>query len=234
MNPKQKLKIGVDLLMTASLLLLMAYELVGQAAHEWIGTGMFLLFLLHNLLNRRWYGSLLKGKYTPYRILQTALVALVLAAMLIQAASGIVLSRHLFTFLPIRGGARLARTLHMLGGYWGFLLMSLHLGLHWNSMMGAVRRMAGAPSPRRTMLLRSLAGAIACYGLYAFFRREIGSYLFLQIQFAFFDFEEPLLSFFADYLAVMGLFVAVGHYLAAALKRIGKAKAAEIRKDELT
>lgn len=43
MKPKMILKLAVDIGMTAALLLLMAYELVGQAAHEWIGIGMFVL-----------------------------------------------------------------------------------------------------------------------------------------------------------------------------------------------
>ena len=34
MKPKMILKLAVDIGMTAALLLLMAYELVGQAAHE--------------------------------------------------------------------------------------------------------------------------------------------------------------------------------------------------------
>lgn len=222
MDKKQKLKIGVDILMTVALMLLMAYELVGQAAHEWIGMGMVLLLAFHHILNWKWVLSLWKGRYTPYRILQTVLVALVLAAMLTQAVSGIVLSRHLFSFLSIQGGTRLARTLHMLGAYWSFVLISLHLGIHLNMMLYAVRKMTGASSPKQTMLLRGLTGVIACYGLYAFFQRGIASYLLLQTQFAFFDFEEPLIFFFADYLAVMVLFVAVGHYLAAGIKRYSK------------
>lgn len=46
--------------------------------------------------------------------------------------SGIVLSRHVFAFLPLKGGMALARRMHILGSYWSFLLMSLHLGLHWS------------------------------------------------------------------------------------------------------
>ena len=48
----------VDFLMTAALLLLMAYSLVGEAVHEWIGMGMFLLFLVHLVLNRKWVKNL--------------------------------------------------------------------------------------------------------------------------------------------------------------------------------
>jgi len=32
---------------------------------EWIGSGMPVLFLVHNLLNIRWQGGLFKGKYKP-------------------------------------------------------------------------------------------------------------------------------------------------------------------------
>lgn len=37
-------------------------------------------------------------------------------------------------------GMSLARRLHILGSYWGFLLMSIHLGLHWNMVIGIVKR----------------------------------------------------------------------------------------------
>ena len=72
---KPKLKICIDILMTAALLFLMPYELVGRAAHEWIGTEIFLLFILHHILNRKWTAHMFKGKYTKFRILQTILVA---------------------------------------------------------------------------------------------------------------------------------------------------------------
>ncbi len=45
-------------------------------------------------------------------------------------------------------------------------------------------------------------------------RREIGSYMLMQNQFVFFDFEEPLIFFFMDYMAVMVLFAFLGHYFA--------------------
>ena len=46
MKPKQTAKIATDILMTAILLLLMAHSLVGEAAHPWLGIGMFVLFVL--------------------------------------------------------------------------------------------------------------------------------------------------------------------------------------------
>ena len=47
-------------------------------------------------------------------------------------------------------------------------------------------------------------------------------YLFLRTHFVFLADSEPLIFFFIDYLAIMGLFVFIGHYLAGWLKRLDK------------
>ena len=52
MKTKQIVKVCVDIAMTLGLLFLMGYHLWGDSAHEWVGAGMFLLFLLHHILNR--------------------------------------------------------------------------------------------------------------------------------------------------------------------------------------
>lgn len=70
MRTKMKLKTATDLLMSVALLLLMAYEQIGgQATHEWIGMGMFVLFILHHILNRKWIKNLFRGKYTALRVM---------------------------------------------------------------------------------------------------------------------------------------------------------------------
>ena len=218
MNRKQIGKIAVDVGMTAVLLLLMAYSLVGEAAHEWLGIGMFALFIVHHILNSSWCRNIFKGKYTPFCIWQTALIVLVLACMLGSMVSGIVISRHALAPLSITGGQSWARTLHMLSAYWGFVFMSLHLGLHWSMMMSMARRMGAKPSVLRSWAVRVVGFLIAGYGVYAFIKREIGSYMFLRTQFVFFDFGEPLILFLIDYIAVMGLFVFIGHYVSKGLR----------------
>ncbi len=146
-------KIIVDVLMTLALLFSMGYQLWGKTAHEWSGAGMLVLFLAHHILNRSWYKNLFKGRFTPMRIFQICVVILLLIAMLAQMYSGMAMSRHVFAFLPIDGGMALARRLHILGAYWGFILMSIHLGLHWNLFLGLTKRKTGKASPSK---LRSL------------------------------------------------------------------------------
>ncbi len=49
MKGTMKIKIILDLLMTVVLLVLMAFQITGQELHEWFGTGMLVLFLMHNV-----------------------------------------------------------------------------------------------------------------------------------------------------------------------------------------
>lgn len=218
MKRKTVLKIAVDIGMTVILLFLMAYELVGETAHEWLGVGIFVLFVTHHVLNHQWLRNVFKGKYTALRIWQSILVAGVFLTMIGSVISGIILSKHVFAFLPIKGGRAFARNLHMLSAYWGLVWMALHLGFHWNMMMGMAKRVVKKIPPVCQWLLRGIAIVIAGYGVYAFARRDIGSYMLLKNQFVFFDFEEPLVFLMVDYMAVLGLFVCIGHYLTKGLK----------------
>ena len=218
MKPKMILKIIVDIAMTVALIFLMAYSLIGEAAHEWIGTSMFVLFILHHTLNGKWWKSILKGKYTAMRVWQTALVIGILLCMSGSMVSGIVLSNYVFNFLSIRSGQSWARTLHLLSAYWGLVLMSLHLGFHWSMMMGLAKKRFGASSRLFTWGLRAATAGIAAYGIYSFVQREIGSYMFRKSEFVFFNFEEPLIFFLLDYVSIIGLFVCVGHYFTVLLK----------------
>ena len=81
--------------------------------------------------------------------------------------------------------------------------MSLHLGFHWSMMLAMARK-------------HGWLGA--AYGAFAFRRRGVSLYLLLRSHFVFYDYSEPLIAFLLDYLAVMGLFVAVGFLLLHVIK----------------
>ena len=218
MSRKRKLQIVIDLGMTILLPLLMAYSLVGETAHEWIGASMLILFIAHHILNYRWFRSLFKGRYNPVRILNTTLNLLLLIDILLQGFSGIVMSRQVFSFLNIQQGASSARVIHLLGAYWGFVLMSVHIGLHWNAMLGHIKNtMKKAKWLRITA--RTLCAGISAYGVYAFTHRQLGDYMLLKTQFVFFNFDEPIALFLLDYAAMMMLFATIGYYLSKFIRK---------------
>lgn len=219
MKPKMMMKIAVDLCMTVALIFLMTYELIGQATHEWLGVAMFLLFILHHILNRKWIQNIFKGHYTVFRVLQTTFVIGVLFTMIGSMISGILLSQTVFSFLPIHEGSFLARNVHMVCAYGGYILMSVHLGFHWGMMIGIVKKHFQKQQKRTVWGLRLAALLLAGYGVFAFIKRDIGNYMVLKHHFVFFNFEEPLIFFLLDYIAVMALFVFVGHYVSILFKR---------------
>ena len=193
--------------MTVLLLLLMAHALIGERFHEIIGTCMLLLFILHHILNRVWFGSLQKGKYNAVRVFRTAVDLLLLLAMLLQPLSGILISKHLYIFLPVTPLTSSAREVHLTVAYWGFLLMSLHAGTH---LAGYVRKLLLSESKGKNRLLPAVSALIALYGCYALFKRSLPDYLLHRVGFAFFDYSEPKLYFFLDYLSMMLLFCMLG------------------------
>lgn len=179
MKAKAKIKWTLDILMTIALFFLMGYQFWGEAVHEWIGAGMLVLFIAHQVCNLNWYKSLFRGRYTPIRILQCMINILTLVAMLALMYSGITMSRHVFAFLPIQGGMALARRLHILGSYWGYVLMSLHLGLHWGLVLNVVVKRH--ISQRKYQAVGSFIGLLtAAYGIYVFIKGDFLTYMLLR------------------------------------------------------
>lgn len=93
---KRKVKIATDVVMYFIILYLMSYRAGrGLFLHGILGCFLFVLFMLHHILNGRWYSGLKKGRYRPARIFFVGIDFLLFAAMVGMAAS-------------------FARTLHML------------------------------------------------------------------------------------------------------------------------
>lgn len=205
-----KRKIWIDIGLTAALPLLMAYGLIGEAAHEWIGMAMFVLFLLHLYLNKRWFGAMGKGRYSPARVVQLLLNGLIFLCMVGCTVSGIALSKYLFTFLPNHGGYAFFSMLHILCSFWGFVLMCLHLGTHWGMLLTVLRKKWRLPQ-RGARYLAMLGFLAALCGIPAFLRRDMWDYLTLRSHFVFYDYTEPVAFFLWDYFLMMVLFAALGH-----------------------
>ena len=221
---KKRIQLIIDITMAVLLPLLMAYSLIGEAFHEVVGTAMFVLFIVHHILNRKWYGVLFKGKYTARRVFQTVLNTLLLVVMILQPVSGILMSKHLFTFLPSLPISAQVRSIHMLLAYWGYVLMCVHAGTHLTPPLGKL----GQKNKKASVMLYVILGYISAYGGVAFVQRGFPGYMSGKTAFAFFDYGEPILLFLFDYLAIMVLFMMIGYLTVYALSRLRtKRKAVE-------
>ena len=175
----------VDVCMTVLLLFLMAYQVTGEALHEWIGMGMTLIVIIHQILNRRWYAAIFKGRYNPYRILTTAVNVLLVISFLLTAICGMSMSGHAVPFLYGILKVSFSRKMHLSMSHWSFVLMGLHLGLHIPVITAKWKL-----DEKKKMLLSGVFCVIAGIGLYLFIKSGMTDYLFFRVPFAFLDYEK--------------------------------------------
>ena len=229
MNLTRKIRMPVDISMTILSVILMGgnYLFPADIVHEILGLALFLLWAVHISLNRRWYGAIFKGKYNPYRVMQTFINCGILICTIFLMISGIILSNHLFTFLGIEKGLGFARIAHLLASHWYYLFMSLHIGMHVGMIANKIKQKRndgskehGQPQPTAKKIILRVLLALACaYGLYAFIARGVWKYLILQQQFFFFDLERGYILFALDYISIIILFATISHLVATGLKK---------------
>ena len=219
MTKTQRLRMPIDISMTVLSVILMggAYLFPSDIVHEILGVALLLLWAWHIALNRRWFGAIFRGKYNPYRIIQTVINCSILVCVIFLMISGIILSNHVFTFLNIQSGLGFARIAHLLASHWYYLFMSLHIGLHAGMIANKMQKTLYNKLQKN--IFRSLLAFTCAYGAYAFVARGVWKYLILKQQFFFFDLERGYILFAVDYLAIIVLFATVSHLAAKIIKK---------------
>lgn len=223
-------RLALDLITTGLLLAGLAYYWLDNFAHELIGTGMFMLIIVHNVFNRRWYGTISNARREARGLINIAIILSLLAAMLALLVTSLMISQSVFSFLPLSDGYSV-RQIHALAAYWALLFVSIHLGMRWSMVMTAVRSAFGIAnrSTMRIIVLRIAVGAIAAYGIHSSIVLGIGSKLVALVTMDFWDFNESTFGFFIHQASVVGLYVSLCHYatkLIQSRKRKKKAGAA--------
>ena len=232
MTKTQGLRMPVDISMTILSIILMGgnYLFPLDIVHEILGVSLFVLWAVHIALNRRWYTALFRGKYNPFRVMQTVINCCILICTIFLMISGIMLSNHIFTFLDIQGGLGFARIAHLLASHWYYLFMSLHIGLHVGMIANKIKQKKEArgessaeqiksQGTARKNIFRILLAISCAYGVYAFITRGVWKYLVLRQQFFFFDLERGYILFALDYISIIILFATLSHFAATILKK---------------
>ncbi|MGM9590665.1 MAG: DUF4405 domain-containing protein [Faecousia sp.] len=199
--------------MTLLLLAEMEIQITGYFLHEWLGAGMLTLLVAHNIDNISWWRNIGRGRCTLFRKIQTTLDLLIFVDMLALMISGVILSKYVFSALPSIGSITFARLLHLVSSYWGFALMTFHLGFHGNLFIRMAERLRGITREHEVIchILHLFAGIFLLYGFISFFRRGLWRYMLLISHYAFFDYKEPAIYFFLDYLAITATFIWSGY-----------------------
>ena len=174
---RRKIRRILDHWMTALLILLMSFMATGQLIHEWLGLGMFVLVVCHQLVNIKWYRHLFRGRYGEKRTVLSIVDLLLLVSLVLCSLSGFSMSRYAVPF--IRGNwLPGARALHLGTATWSFILAGIHIGLHYIHLGNRI----SSEGVRKTALIISCAAA--AFGLYLFIRENTWEYLLIQNPFA--------------------------------------------------
>ena len=228
-----KLRIPLDILMTLLSVILMGGTMLfpDDRVHQICGIALVVMWAVHIILNRRWYalfarankkiistnanerseyGSLFKGKYQPFRIMQLVVNCGVLICAMLLMLSGLLMA----WFIPadwVGGALGFARVTHLIASHWYYIFMAFHIGLHAAMIAGKcfdkLSNRGGRVVPRIICIVISL------YGVYAFIVRGVWKYMFGLQQFFFFDFERGYVLFTLDYISILVLFATVLHYV---------------------
>jgi hypothetical protein len=218
------IKLVIDVTMTVLLLAAMGYPITGILIHEVVGAVLLILFIVHNILNRRWYKTILKGTFNIRRMLSITVNLLFLVSMATVMISSVPISRKILSFVPINNDMVFMQ-IHVMTSYWGFILMAIHIGMSWGTIINAMRKMTGItdPSRIRTVSLRILAVLIVTYGVQTSFERDLGAKLFVYDPFGSWNFDESSMNFLIDYLSVMGIYICGTHYALTFIQKQKKA-----------
>ena len=197
---KSKIKKIIDIVMTILFIVLMGYYVTDNKVHEILGTITFILFIIHHILNIKWYKSIFKGKYNFRRTFHIILNLLLFIAMVGMMVSGIMISADVFAFLDIPT-TMFGRRLHMLSTSWGFVLMAIHVGLHISTLMNKLNTKMKNSTFEYVyyFVLVLLAGL----GIYSFINLRVWEDMFLMNDFKFFDYEQSPILFYLKYLLVL-------------------------------
>lgn len=219
-----RVRLVLDLVAVGLIIACLAYWWRDNLFHEVLGTILFLLVIIHNVFNRRWYGTVAKRKFDAVRVINLGTIFSLATAVLIMLVSSFLISRDLFPFMAL-DAALAVREIHMFTAYWVLLIVAIHLGTRWTVIMNLVRGMLCIEGRNlaRTIAARSGAAIIAIWGARSFSEMAFGSKLMLTYSLDMWNFSESTIGFFINYVSIVGLIVSLTHYLllpAASTRRV--------------
>ena len=216
MKTKTIIKRVIDIALTVILLLLMAFQVTEQLAHEWLGITMFALTIVHQILNRKFYASIFKGKYSPLRVFQLVVNVLLLLSFVCTALSGMMMSRFATPFMNGILPSSIVRQGHLAMSHWSFVLMGLHLGLHFGIITSRLK------NKTVRIVLGSVMTGISVYGFYLFFRSDMLNYMLFKNPFAFLDYSKAWWLVILENLAMLLAWGFAAYLLSLFLRSIKK------------
>ncbi len=235
MNVMQRLRMPIDIAMTVLSIVLMGGTMLfpDDRVHQILGMFLLVLWAVHIALNHRWYGSVFKGRYNPFRVMQTVVNVGILVCAVLLGVSGMMMAWFIPETVSVPLG--FARMAHLVSSHWYYLFMCVHVGMHVSIIFNKIKaKRSGKGSSTdssgtskmtaRSILFRLILVLVCGYGVYACAVRGLWKYMFLLQPFFFFDMGRGYLLFVLDYISILVLIAVLSHLLSRRLLKASRSK----------
>ncbi len=178
---KNLYKMILDIVMTIIIILLMKTAFTGIKLHEIFGIAAFTLFLIHKLINIKLIKNMF-NKFSNKNIVQKFIIItdlFLLIDIFIIIVTGVLISQYIFNNALSISNLSIYSAVHHGSAYLGMLLISVHIGLHWNFIINMLKKIFKVKyiSAFRTIVLRITTVIIMLLGIKASFNQNVLSNL---------------------------------------------------------
>ena len=160
--------------------------------HEWAGILLFVCVLFHLIQNRKWFKTLITGKYNLNRLSTIIIDLSLIVIIFLIVLSSLVISKHIFSSINTID-VSLARRIHLSLTAWLFIVCCVHYGMHPNFM-------------KKNTIINSVLVSI---GIVIFAYTRFYERLFLLSEFPYMPFEESWKLYILNIIMCLG-FISLG------------------------
>ena len=153
----------LDLVLFILFLLLMSFHFLPRDVHEILGVAMTAAVLVHIIINRKRFFSLLKKDFTLRKKFIFVMDAVLIAIFLASLVAGICMSNYLFyDIIPLEFRHSMTfKQLHDVLPYYLIIFVGIHVGLHWR---GIRDKFFPFMKKSKKAVPQKILGAIVIYG----------------------------------------------------------------------
>lgn len=147
-HKKQNNKQYLNMAMTLFIVLLMKIAFSGLVWHEVLGLGLYVMFFLHHILNLK-YTLAIARQFFSGKVKFSVKAGLILDLLLLIVVGGLLftslqISNYLFWFKELDYLWPELSAVHAGLAYLTLILIGLHIGLHWSSVMKRLGKLMGS------------------------------------------------------------------------------------------
>ena len=139
----KKTKYIIDFIMLCLIVSLMKLTITGMLWHEILGIAVFIVFIIHKILNWNWIKAITKNLFTNKLNTKTKVTffidVLLLISTVLTAISGIGISKNILTNLAF-ADIELWTIIHYISAYSLFALISIHLAMHLKNIISSIKK----------------------------------------------------------------------------------------------